>query len=376
MIKIKSTDSSRSWFCVWNNPQTHGGMSELSPEQIVEKAANMWVEGKPLRSCAINYEIGDSGTPHLHMVLEDPAKTRFSAVCKLYPGIHCEPTQGTKKDAEAYIYKIGKFAEKGHTLIVPPVIYGEIKGKARGRRILDEIEQLLEAGMTPTEIMELSLAYREKETLIRKAYYAKRFKETPPLRPVAVKYHVGASGTGKSYSYVLYCEEHGVDNVYLATDHSENGMFDLYCGEKYLVIDELRYMKYEILLQITQGYRAQLHARYENIVSLWSQVDITSILPPEKLYENIVPEGKRSEDGIRQFMRRIQTIVYHYVEDGEYKTFELPCTEYTGYEALIARVHANQDGFVRADKLPEYEQQALPFAEEAHEMEKEMDSDE
>lgn len=75
MKDIKSNTASRSWFCIWNNPQNRAGMEHLSPEEIVEKAIAMWTDGKPARSCAINYELADSEkkTPHLHMVLEDPA---------------------------------------------------------------------------------------------------------------------------------------------------------------------------------------------------------------------------------------------------------------------------------------------------------------
>lgn len=365
MKNIKSTDASRSWFCVWNNPQNRAGMEHLSPEEIVEKAIAMWTDGKPARTCAISYEVGDSGkTPHLHMVLEDPAKTRFSAVCKLFPGIHCEITKGSKEDAEAYIYKIGKFAEKNHTIVVQPVFHGSIKGRGvrvNPQTVLLDIEDMINNGMTPEQIMELSIMYREKEPLIRSTYFAKRFKETPALRSIIVNYHVGASGSGKSYTFVQYIEKYGFENIYLASDHSENGMFDRYNGEPYLFIDELRYMKYEILLQVLQGYRSQMHARYANTYALWTQVDITSILPPEKLYENIVPELKRSDDGFAQLKRRITTIIYHYKANNSYRTFELPASDYIDYSSLIETVHGNKDNFVPIRSLPDAVQQSLPF---------------
>ena len=367
MKNIKSTDASRSWFCVWNNPQKQAEMEHLSPKEIVEKAIAMWTDGKPARSCAINYELADSEkkTPHLHMVLEDPAKTRFSAVCKLFPGIHCEATKGSKEDVEAYIYKTGKFAEKNHTIVVQPIFHGDIKGRGgvpvNPQRILQDIEDMINNGMTPEQIMELSIMYREKESLIRNTYFAKRFKETPALRSIIVNYHVGASGSGKSYTFVQYIEQYGSENIYLASDHSENGMFDRYNGEPYLFIDELRYMKYEILLQVLQGYRSQMHARYANTYALWTQVDITSILPPEKLYENIVPELKRSDDGFAQLKRRITTIIYHYKANNSYRTFELPASDYIDYSSLIETVHGNKDNFVPIRSLPDAVQQSLPF---------------
>lgn len=64
-----------AFFCIWNRPALKKKeLANLSPEEIVEKVIAMWTDGKPARSCAVNYEIGDSGTPHLHMVLEDPGK--------------------------------------------------------------------------------------------------------------------------------------------------------------------------------------------------------------------------------------------------------------------------------------------------------------
>ncbi|MDO4322785.1 MAG: hypothetical protein Q4C61_09685 [Lachnospiraceae bacterium] len=141
-------------------------------------------------------------------------------------------------------------------------------------------------------------------------------------------------------------------------------MFDKYCGESHVFIDELRYMKYEILLQITQGYKAQIHCRYENAMALWTHVDITSILPPEELYTNIVPADKRSVDGFEQFKRRIHTVVFHYKENGEYKTFELPGSEYTTYGNLKTKALGDKNGFIASDALKANGQLTIPFGEQ------------
>ena len=78
-----TTESSRSWFCVWNNPQKYFPEG-TEPHDMVLHTVDIWIKDKPQRTCAINYEIGDTGTPHMHMVLEDPAKARFSALQKMY----------------------------------------------------------------------------------------------------------------------------------------------------------------------------------------------------------------------------------------------------------------------------------------------------
>ena len=62
--------------------------------------------------CAVNYEIGDNGTHHCHMVLEDKQSFRFSTLQTLYPTIHAEITRGTKEEVLAYFEKSGKHEEK------------------------------------------------------------------------------------------------------------------------------------------------------------------------------------------------------------------------------------------------------------------------
>lgn len=348
----KSTEQSRSWFAVLNNPEKLDCFSDLSPEDIVKKAITMWCENKPQRSCAINYEIGDSGTPHLHMVLEDPAKTRFSAVQKLYPGIHIEPTRGNKQQAEDYIEKRGKFAEKGHTIIVPAQYNGTITAQQGRRNDLKDIELLILAGLTPNQIMDLSIEYRAYETLIRKAFFAKRSKETPIKRDVRVFWHVGESGTGKSYTYVNLCQQFGEDNVYLLTDYDIGG-FDLYCGEPILFMDEFKgTMKFQQLLNYLDCYKVQIHCRYANSYSLWNEVHITSVYPPDEVYSFMVESSRQERDRISQLLRRLNQIVYHYRdESGHYLHVSIPACEYSNYKDLRQRVY-HPDGFIPVGKSP------------------------
>ena len=93
----------RSWFCVWNNPQETLELTE--PNEIAEKALEMWLQDKPTRTGAVAYCISALGLHHLHMVLEDSNKARFSALKNAFPKAHLEPTRGTKEQAEDYINK-------------------------------------------------------------------------------------------------------------------------------------------------------------------------------------------------------------------------------------------------------------------------------
>lgn len=344
----KNSTASRSWFCVLNNPSKIFG-DTLSPEEMVYKAIELWTQNKPYRTCAINYEIGENQTPHMHMVLEDPSKSRFTAVQKLFPSIHIEPTRGNKAQAEDYINKRGKFAEKGTTIVVPPVYHGTIKAEQGTRNDLAIIEELIEQGKRPSEITAISLYYMKHEGLIKKKYMQKKYNETPIHRKVTVYWHVGESGTGKSYSYIHLLKEHPND-VYLFNDY-DGGGFDLYEAEPILFMDEFKGgIKFQTLLNLLDAYKIQLHCRYANSFALWDEVHISSIFPPEEAYRFMVDGVMHSKDPITQLLRRIDTIIYHYKQNGVFKTFSMKAADYKNYEMLKSAALGNS--FVDADASP------------------------
>ena len=320
---------SRSWFCVFNNPENHGFSG--SPEEIAEQMKERWIADNPQRTCAVAYCVSADGLHHCHAVFEDTKTMRFTAVQKLFPGMHIEVTKGNKDQAEDYINKRGKWQEKGETILCI-VRNGEIKGCQGQRRDFDIIDDLIQQGKTPNEIMSMSFSYRRFSGMIRDAYYQKRVSETPLQREVKTYWHVGLSGSGKSYCYVTLSKQYGSDSVYLLNDY-EHG-FDKYNGEPVLFMDEFRgQFRYGVLLNILDCYRVQVPCRFSNAYALWTQVHITSILPPEVVYEKMVQDN-RHLDTIDQLLRRIDIVVYHYVQDGEYRSFELLMSEYVDYETM------------------------------------------
>lgn len=349
----------KSWFCVFANPEEHGYEGE--PHEIVEKIISEWIGDSKTRSCAVTYCISADGLRHLHAVFEDSKAMRFTVIKEVFPSMHIEPTKGTKSQAEDYINKRGIFEESGEQVIYIGK-HGDIQG-AQGRRSdLEHIDELLDQGYTPRQIMLMDIQYRRYEAIIRKAYYDKRFEKTPMKREVKVIWHIGASGSGKTYEFLKLAEELGSDQVYIMTDY-ENGGFDAYNGEPVLFIDEFRgQIKYSTLLStILQGYRVQIHCRYSNVYALWSEVHITSVLPPELLYHNMVSEHKHY-DTLDQLRRRITTIVYHYKEKGDYKQIAIPMSEYEDFETLKKMVDRSNDfsGFSEVSQV-ELEQYELPF---------------
>ena len=338
-----SVEKCRSWFCVWNNPQEE--YKDYEPSSMCETVLEIWIDNDEHRTGAVAYCISEKGLIHLHMVLEDSRQSRFSAIKKAFPKAHIEPTRGCKADAEDYINKRGRFAEKGEK-VVYIASQGEIKGAQGKRNDLAELQDLLDKGLTPCAIMSLKLEYRRYEKMLRDAFFDKRKAETPLLRDLQVIWHVGESGSGKTYSYIKACEKYGEDEVYLVTDY-DNGGLDKYCGEKVLYLDEFRgQIRYSTLLAMLQGYKQQFHARYTNIVGLWNEVHIATVLPPDMVYSNMVSENK-DVDTMRQLYRRINTIIYHYKDNNGYHAYEMDFAEYKGLEDLKKR--SGFDGFVETN---------------------------
>lgn len=332
---------SKSWFCVWNNPQET--LDETEPIEIAEKVLSMFIGDSPTRTGAVTYCISKDGLHHLHMVFEDIKAMRFSAIKKAFPKAHLEPTKGTKEQAEDYINKKGKFEEKGEK-VVYIAKHGEIKGCQGQRKDIDAIEQYIREGKSPNEIFDMYLGYRKYEKMIRDAYYRKREKETPFIRDIKVYWHVGLSGSGKSYVANELIEKYGEDSLYFVSDY-DNGGLDRYCGEKVLFLDEFRgQIRYSTLLAMLQGYKQQFHARYTNITGLWTEVHITSVLPPELVYTNMV-ENHKEYDTIKQLMRRITEVIYHYKDNDVYKTYHEPVEQYTDYDGLRRHL-LGQDDFI------------------------------
>lgn len=321
-------EPSKSWFCVFNNPEKH--FHDGTPEEIVDKIIEIWTKDNPQRTCAVAYCISAKGLKHLHCVLEDKKSVRWTGIKKLYPGMNIVPTKGNKQQTEDYLNKRGEYLEKGEKIVLIKY-HGEIQGKQGKRNDISSIEELIEQGLTPNEIFDISLAYRKYEKITKDAYYRKRYKETPLKRDVKVYWHYGKSGTGKSYTYLKLAEKYGEGNIYRVNEYT-NGFMDKYSGEPVLFMDELRNesMSYTLLLSILEGYKStQIHSRYTNIYCLWDEVHITSIFSPDELYHQMY---LLKNDTYEQLRRRISFVVYHYKKNDEFLTKEMTMDEYRYFD--------------------------------------------
>lgn len=338
---------SRSWFCVFNNPQKHG--YEGTPQEICEKLMLEWIGDSETRSGAWAYCISSVGLHHVHMVLEDTKTMRFSAVKKSYcQGMHFEPTKGNKSQADDYINKRGKFEEKGET-IEYICYHGEIRGSQGKRTDLTSLYNMIQDGFTPNDILrENPNSYRYKSVL-KDMYFQKRFDETPLVREVKVYWHLGATGTGKSYERINLVEKYGEDNIYYLTTFN-SGAFDNYNGQAILWIEDYRgEFKFQEILRLLDVYKAEIPARYCNVKALWNEVHITSSLTPNQCYSEIYANH---DDRIEQLLRRITSLVYHYKHNGEY--FKCEFSPYTLYNDILNYVNNSKKIIETLGNLDEF----------------------
>ena len=346
MSNFSSETKSRGWIVtIQEENMKKAGLSEeeyKNPQELAFTFINKWVTSGKGREAGIAVCLSESGCYHAHMACYGNTTTLHNVAKILYDS-HTEPQVGRKEQLKAYILKEGKYEEKNEK-----ILYSEgldcIQDNQGHRSDIDEISDMLESGLTPSQIFEENFRYRKYEKMIQGAFLDKRIKDTPIVKEMHNEFHFGKSGTGKTHVYIEKCRELSPDEVYLCSDYSSGG-FDFYKDNpaKILILDEFRgQLSYDQFLGILDVYsRRQQHCRYGNTYALWTQVLVCTVLSPEEVYHNMVDNNKNS-DTFEQMMRRLDVIVYHYKYKGEYKTYEVLASEYPGKDRMIEQAMSLQ----------------------------------
>lgn len=334
------TEKSRYWLLTAHieNMKKAGLTDEqIQDYQLLAKFfLDKWESSSPTRTGCITVCISANGVFHLHGALYGEKTTRTS-VAKLMFDSHIEPCKGGKTNLLKYVLKEPPYDESGERILF---VEGKnnIQIKQGKRSDMDIIEEMLVDGCTPCEIMENNFGYRRYERMIKSAFADKKLREAPIRKQIYREWHVGESGTGKSYCYEKLCNIYGADEIYFS-GYMTTGWLDRYMEDgapSILFIDELKpFGSWQELLNVLDVYTQRpIHSRYQDIYPLWTQVIITSVYPPEEIYEQMVKPENRRNDSFEQLLRRLDTIVYHYIEDGKYKEFRMSASSYINYEDL------------------------------------------
>lgn len=354
MANFSTKTTSRAWTAVVHTKNMESmGLSEeeyKKPEYLADVLTALWEESGKGRSCAVCVCVSADGLYHAHMALYGNTTTLKKVSGILFQS-HVEPQLGGKKELTDYMLKQGAYEEKGEAVLYSMGM-DAIKDRQGKSDDYEEIKEMLSKGLTPQQILSQNFRYYRYEKMILHAYCDQKMQNAPVYKEIYCEYHIGMAGTGKTYTYRQLCEKEGMENIYILTDYDNNasGGLDAYMKQgapPVLFMDEFKGtgITYGKLLTMLNGYsRMQTHARYSNAYNLWEKVYITSVYPPEEIYKIMVPEH-RDTDSYKQLIRRISKIVFHYIEDGQYKTYAIDSKDYINYEDLQKKALSKPDGF-------------------------------
>ena len=329
------------------------------PDILAHHFTKIWENSGSGRKAAIAVCMSNKGCYHAHMACYGNTTT-LNTVAKVLFNSHVETQKGTKKQLTDYFIKDGKYKSQNNEKVLYTLGLENIQDRQGKILHSENIQDLINQGLSPKDIFYNNFNYRRQAKEIYQAHLDKRLKDTPIIKNMKVYWHTGESGSGKSYFYLTLCNKHGEENIYMIND-LQNGDFDNYIvngSPNILFIDDLKdEIKYKQLLTTLDVYsRTQTHCRYVNAYNLWTEVHITSIFPPEGIYERLIPEELREQDSLKQLIRRITYIVYHYVEKGKYKSYSMPSSQYINYDDLKAKALADNEGFLKVTDISQ-----IPF---------------
>ena len=305
---------SRSYQITINNPEEKD-FTDDKIDQIIAKSR--------VTFACFAHEIGENGTPHVHIYMLFPTPRRFSTLKRKFPGAHIEKTYGSPQDNIDYIRKQGKFADTSKAETSVDGSYREFGTLPSNLSLefsdMEQVVELLKNGYSAADIVQAFPKYGFKVNAIEslnQALLAEKYKET--LRPVEVTYKFGATGTGKTRSIF---REYPTEDICRITSYNKNGVrFDGYKSEDVLVFEEYAsQIPLEEFLVYLDIYPVMLPARYADKTACYTKVIITSNLPLDAQY--IVEQHKKPET-FNALLRRIN-YVEEFLPNGTVKRVKL-----------------------------------------------------
>lgn len=343
----------RSYMLTGNNPERlidelemdHETATEQDYRESLETLREIWVAGDERhkdRDPEINgfmavWERGEEGTNHVHLWICCKNPISESILKKKFPGFHIDVVKAKDSaQVERYMTKSEKHEDKKETQLCEAIEWGSYfcTNAGTAKKIYQDLEEYVKQGMKPSQIILSDPRFAMHEQMVNAYYGAYTQSKIKPFREVQVIYRMGEPGSGKTHTYVKLCEQYGEENVFLFNGASStHGCFDEYESQRILVLDEIRAETFRLpeLLTLLDGYKRRLPARYKNKYAAWEEVHITTVIPPERLYQGMKKGG--STDTFEQLKRRLNKVVYHYKDErftGQeiYRAVEISAADY------------------------------------------------
>lgn len=299
---------------------------------LFDNAEWIWTHERGEKTEGLHWHIYvEFKTPHRRQSILNKIHKRFGKGADLRPR-----GKLSVADRVDYIYKRGRYEGKADTHVDGPWMTDgfvlpedrEKKRKEQGKRT--DLEALrvamLDEGKTMAYVLEDSLLSRVAAThmayarALRSDYLAGQSKK---LRSVNVRYFYGGTGTGKSYD--AYRQYPGAFRV-----SSYRNPFDGYDGQSVIIFEEFNeQIPLDEMLRLLDSYPMRAHARYEDVVPLWTTVVITTNILPWHLYQNENAEQRQA------LFRRLNRSVEFY---GEPTDFDIADADAEGFQIVSVRV--------------------------------------
>ena len=320
-----------------NNPLEHGLDHLIIRKILVE-------EFKTLQFFAMADEVSKTGTPHTHIYVFFSSRVRWNKLKKAFPDSHIEIAKSSPQNNVDYIRKTGKWenTDKQETSIRGTYEEWGTMPTQKGRKLeMQELFQLIKAGYSNAEILEINNDYIENLHLIervRTTLLLEKYKNHRRLNLRCI-YVYGATGTGKTRKIL---DRHGDSNVYRVNDYVH--AWDSYQCQKIISLDEFRNsLSLKSMLQICDIYPIDLMARYSNKVMCAETIYIVSNWSLEMQYQH---EQQHDRESWLAFLRRIHEVQV-YERNGTIQT----------YDSVESYMNRNTNFHT----LSESEQQTIPF---------------
>lgn len=261
-----------------------GVLNNYSEEELATLSN---LEGKEL---VIDKEVGEEGTPHLHIYVNLHKKLRLSQMKALSPRAHWEGV----KDRQHCI----DYCSKGE------VVVKRVLSQVAKRELGDAIEYMRLEGLSATaaEFPYQFVLHSRGLQALQCALIAGREKPVP-----IVSWYYGNTGTGKTRKAY---EEVDKNNIYIVCGpNTKNGAlwFDGYTGQSRVILDDFRpwWCQFSFLLRLLDRYPIQVQVKGGYVNFIPEEIIITT---PKSIQETF--SQFRAQEDIDQVKRR----VHHEIE--------------------------------------------------------------
>lgn len=241
----------------------------------------------------VDKEVGEEGTPHLHIYLKLAKKRRLTHLKKLVPRAHWEKVK-SREDCIRY-------CSKGE------VVVSRLLADPKKSRLSDALVSLKRGGLS-----EVARENPEQYVLHARGFQAllcQQLSSEPKPVPV-VSWYWGDTGTGKTRAAYEMMSE---DNIYIQNGpNSRNGAmwWDGYMGQKVVVLDDYRpwWCPFSFLLRLLDRYPIQVQVKGGFVNFIPEQIIVTT---PQNIEQTFTGDYRTPED-LAQVKRRVHH-VKHFV---------------------------------------------------------------